>query len=127
MGSQRFNKRSGAWFGFNHSEAHCSKKVSPPSSPLKITYQSKAHYETIRGVTSNNGFTSMPYICVIRQSIRKEMSKSNALEFAVLLGSEPAGWRFASLKRTSFVAKARSLPVPVAAFSISSKLWPDSK
>ena len=71
--------------------------------------------------------TSMPYICVIRQSIRKEMSKSRALAFAVLLGSDPAGWRFASLKRTSFVAKARSLPVPVAAFSMSSKLCPDSK
>ena len=71
--------------------------------------------------------TSIPYIWAIRQSIKNEISKSNALEFADLLGSEPAGWRFASLKRTSFVAKARSLPVPVAAFSMSSKLWPDNK
>ena len=68
----------------------------------------------------------MPYIWAILHNIKNEMSKSRALTLADLPESEP-GCRLASLKRTSLVEKARSFPVPVAAFRMSSKLLPESR
>lgn len=64
---------------------------------------------------------------MILQSMRKEMSKRRARTLADLAEESGPGWRVASLKRTNLVANAASLPVPVAAFRISSKLLPDSR